>query len=251
MKKTKRHVTNVTPRQPASTHPETDPDPAMKKERYDYALHESQRRQRYREAYQSPEALAWIASMSPAQRAEAQRLGLLEPLEDAGGSAAPDFDNRDDSVGKHEPAAEDVPFDNAVKSAAERRGEVESCVPADGWFAAFRALKEGKGCTEEVQAFLMQGGNPKLRWACVCFLLGDDTCENLAKSVSMTKQAFHYHVRQLQKQIGIDMFTGQKSENARKSYKRLNSRTEHATRDSNRTDDGTSNPDEKSSRTDV
>ena len=34
MKKTKRHVTNVTPRQPASTHPETDPDPAMKKEIY-------------------------------------------------------------------------------------------------------------------------------------------------------------------------------------------------------------------------
>lgn len=224
----------------------------MKKEpRPDYRQLQGRHRREYREAYASPEAQAWMAALSPAQRAEAQRLGLLEPLEDCGGSAAPDFDSGDASVNAHEPAAEDIPFDNGVKSPAERREEPGQLMPPDGWIAAFRDLREGKGCSEEVRAFLMQGGNPKLRWACICYLLGDDTCENLAKSVSMTKQAFHYHVRQLQKQIGIDMFTGQKSGNARKAYREIaktNNPVKDAGEASSRHVDVTSNPGKKFSR---
>ena len=198
----------------------------MKKEpRPDYRQLQGRHRREYREAYASPEAQAWMAAMSPAQRAEAQRLGLLEPLEDSDGSAScPSFDTSPDGVREHEPAVEDQPFDNGVKSPAERREEPGQLMPPDGWMAAFRDLRDGKGCTEEVQAFLEQDGNPRLRKACILFLLGDDTCENLALALNMSKQAFHYHVRKIQKQLGLPPMGNQRTQAARVAYSQANRR---------------------------
>ena len=54
----------------------------------------------------------------------------------------------------------------------------------------------------------------------------------------------------LQKQIGIDMFTGQKSGNARKAYREINSRPlQGGTEQFTRSVDATSNPGKKFSRT--
>lgn len=61
----------------------------MKKEpRPDYRQLQGRHRREYREAYASPEAQAWMAALSPAEREKAQRLGLLEPLEDSDSSAS-------------------------------------------------------------------------------------------------------------------------------------------------------------------
>lgn len=152
---------------------------------------------KYRAAYDSPEAKAWIASLTPAQREHAERLGLLQPfIGDGGSSPGPSFDDMSNSVltaTTDHIQDDDTPLIEEGSAAA--LGE-------DGWIAMFRDLRNGNGC-ERARAFIMRGGNPRLRWACVCYMLGEAPLDTLAKTVSMSKQAFHYHVRQLQLELGI------------------------------------------------
>ncbi len=54
-----------------------DPTSTTMKHPDDYAKRESSRNRAYREAYASPEARAWADSLTPAERARADALGLL------------------------------------------------------------------------------------------------------------------------------------------------------------------------------
>ena len=192
-----------------------------------YSAGFGKRCRKYRAAYASPEARAWIAGLSPAEREKAQRLGLLEPLVDDGGSASgPAFDTPRRDVVEAIDSVMAQPFCNL-----DGNSESPSAIPAEGWIAVFRDMKPGDAFPEEARAFLEQGGNPRLRWACVCFLLGRDSCAKLARSVGMSKQAFHYHVRQLQKQLGLPPMGKQKCGKARRSYRLANRRKARAAAD--------------------
>ena len=79
---------------------------------------------------------------------------------------------------------------------------------------------------QELQAFLTQDGNPKLRAACLNYLLdqGSTTIEECAKKMGMSKQAFHYHVRQIEKQLGLPPMGNQRKQSSREAYRLSNRR---------------------------
>lgn len=176
----------------------------------DYAAREATRKKAYRAAYDSPEYHAWVASLTPAQRASAESLGLLAPHFDAfsvGGSSA---DNLPPSL---EPAKEDADFDADVIAAPFRQ---------DGLEAIYSQLDEEH--KQLIEAFLQQDGNPQLRWACLRYVFGEGTCESHAKALGMSKQAFHYHVRKIGDQLGVSVLGNQRGAKARDSYRNLNRR---------------------------
>lgn len=180
----------------------------------DYASREAKRRRAYQAAYQSEEARAWRDSLTPTQRAEAERLGLLEPYLEGSASGAASVENLPPSM---EPFTEDVEFDRDVVAVPFRKPEQ----PEDsGWSSLLSALTSTH--REMLLAFLHEDGDPRLRWACLCYLLGEGTCEDIAMQIGMTKQAFHYHVRKIQKRLGLPPMGNQKSEHTRTSYAILN-----------------------------
>ncbi len=182
----------------------------------EYASREAKRRRAYQAAYQSEEAKAWVNSLSPTQRAEAGRLGLLDPCLDGSASGAASVENLPPSM---EPFTEDAEFDKDVVAVPFRKPEQ----PEDnGWGALLTALTSTH--RKMLLAFLHEEGDPRLRWACLCYLLSEGTCEDIAHQVGMTKQAFHYHVRKIQKRFDLPPMGNQKGEQARIAYSVFNNR---------------------------
>lgn len=170
----------------------------------DYARGEARRMAGYKAAFESPAYKRWVASLTPAQRETAESRGLLRPHEEAKGSRL--------GIDELPPCLEpqvDGGFDGG-------EGEAEAsrlCLDL--------LTEEQK---DMLSAFLQQGGNPRLRWACLRYLLGYGTCLSHAKALGMRKQAFHYHVRQMERQLGLPPMANQRSESVRDSYRLSNRR---------------------------
>lgn len=163
-----------------------------------YAQREAQRRRAYRDAYSSPEVKAWIASLTPEQRKHAEEVGLLEPkLDSALGHSIEDLPL------KLRPATEDATDDAKLLD--------DEFLEDPRFVTAFKAYMTG-------------AKKPKLRLACLSYLLGNGTCEQYATLLRMSKQAFHYHVKQAQELLGLPKLARQKSDAARASYRKRNRR---------------------------
>lgn len=182
----------------------------------DYASLEIKRRRDYEAAFHSEEARAWRDSLSPAQRREAERLGLFKACWDDNASKNTSIDDLPLSM---EPCTRDEDYDKDVIAIPFRKAEQ---LGDDGWEAILTSMSSER--REMFVAFLNEDGNPRLRWACLCFLFGEGTCEQLAHSLAMSKQAFHYHVRKLQKQLGLPPMGNQKQRKASLSYAVFNKR---------------------------
>lgn len=182
----------------------------------EYARNEQKRRRAYLDAYASAETRRWIESLSPSDRERAEKLGLLAPRTDwsQGGQSleqlSPALEPRQEGGFSGGPVARPL------------RKRLDTRFAFDGWAEAFSRL----GDDEEsmLMAYLAQDGNPRLRWACVCYLLGLGTCEHFARQLGMSKQAFHYHVRKMEKQLGMPPMANQKSERVRALYRVCNKR---------------------------
>lgn len=171
----------------------------------EYARKEARRNQAYREAYQSDSAKAWIASLPPAQRAHAERLGLLSARLESGGSG-PSLENLPASLAPRQEALIDEGRE-ALPFRKEAWGEME----------------DGRSC-KLLMAFLQQSGNPRLCWACLRYLFGHGTCESHAKALGVSKQNFHYHVRKIERTFGLSSMGNQRSGRSRPSYRTMNRR---------------------------
>ncbi len=171
-----------------------------------YASRESSRNRAYRAAFASPEARAWAAALTPAERARAQALGLLTPYIDP------------------------TPGDNSIETlpcALEPRVE-------NRHFANERPIlyRQPTDSYDELnshhqrllQAFLQQDDNPALLWACLRFIMGRGTCTEHAKSLGLSKQTFHYHAQRLASLLGLPALGYRASDRAREAYRLLNSR---------------------------
>lgn len=180
-----------------------------------YAAKEAVRAARYREAYESEEAKRWINSISPAERERAEALGLLQAKIDN------DVTSRsiDTLPAKMEPREQQSYDDRLIAKPLRKR---------QGFGISMDDILEKLGMQEadELEAFLYQDGNPRLRQACLCYLLnqGSATCEDFASDLGMSKQAFHYHVRQVGKQLGLPPMGNQRQEKARQTYRLTNRR---------------------------
>ncbi len=168
----------------------------------DYARGEARRMAEYKAAFESPAYKRWVASLTPAQREAAESRGLLRPHEEAMGSRL--------GIDELPPCLEpqvDGGFDGGEGKASRL------CLDS--------LTEEQK---DMLSAFLQQGRNPRLRWACLRYLLGYGTCLSHARALGMRKQAFHYHVRQMEKQLGLPPMANQRRESVRDSYRRFNRR---------------------------
>ena len=180
-----------------------------------YAIKEAYRRKLYEEAYESAEAKAWRDSLAPAERERAEALGLLQAL--------PDTDVSSRSL-------DTIPLKMQPQEIMEIESEEQSvAAPLRNKLSKNRAeilTTLGMQDVQELQAFLTQGGNPKLRAACLNYLLdqGSTTIEECAKKMGMSKQAFHYHVRQIEKQLGLPPMGNQRKQSSRESYRLGNRR---------------------------
>lgn len=114
----------------------------------------------------------------------------LEPRQDAG-------------IGGAEPA---LPFRRASPAYA---GDT-------GWAELLQQTEDK--AARLFQAFLAQGGTPRLRWACIRYLTGEGTCESHARGLGISRQAFHYHVRKLSKQLGLPPMGNQKGRYSHHSH---------------------------------
>lgn len=165
----------------------------------DYASRESVRNRAYRSAYESAETKKWMESLSPESLARAQKLGLLEPRLDW----AVNGHSIEQLVGDNEPR-EDGGFDKGPLSVVEKKRQKHS-------------LSESP--TEHnrklLRAFLQRNGNPRLTWAAIRYLQGHGTLLSQASSLGMSKQDFHYHVRQLESLFGLPPLSNQRSEKSR------------------------------------
>lgn len=167
----------------------------------DYASRESSRNRGYRSAYESVEAKKWLESLSPESRARAQELGLLEPRLDWAASGH----SIDQLVGDNEPRV-DGNFDLGPLSVVERRRQKRS--GADVSTEHNRKL---------LQAFLQRNGNPRLTWAALRYLQGHGTLDSHARTLGMSKQDFHYHVRQMESLFGLPPLSNQRSKKSRQA----------------------------------
>ena len=169
----------------------------------DYAIREVERNRAYREAYESPEAKKWLESLSPETRLHAQELGLLEPRLDW----AVNGHSIDQLVGENEPR-EEGDFNQGPLSVVERR----------------RMKRSGSNSSTDrnrklLRAFLQRNGNPRLTWAAIRYLQGNGSLESHARAIGMSKQDFHYHVRQVEKQLGLPPMGNQRKQSSREAYR--------------------------------
>ncbi len=182
----------------------------------DYAKRERSRNNAYRAAYASPQARAWADALTPAQREQAEALGLLAPYLDP----APGDNSLETLPCALEPRAEDKWTANEIPLPLRQRLTATKVHPV--WRQLFGEDETRYG--EMLYAYLQSSGNPALRWGCLRYLMGQGTCESHARELGMSKQAFHYHVRTLETQLGLPPQNNQRSEAARQNYRISNRR---------------------------
>lgn len=176
-----------------------------------YAILERQRRISYEAAYESAEAKAWRESLSPADRERAEALGLLKALPETYVSSR----SIDTIPLKMQPQEEPEHADDKLVAAPLKARSQVSAQHAE--ILATLGMEN----MEELKAFICQDGNPRLRSYCLSYLLGKGsaTIEALAKKLGMSKQAFHYHVRQVEKQLGLPPMGNQRKQSSREAYR--------------------------------
>ena len=183
-----------------------------------YARDEQKRKAQYQTAYESDEVKSWIASLPPETREKAESMGLLTPQTEWGINGH----SIDQLLPCYEPCKDDSYDDKLMARPLQKRKGYADLISSDGWASALCGLDADK--ESMLAAFLQQDGNPRLRWACICYLLGQGTCESLAQKLGMTKQAFHHHVRKMEKQLGLPPMANQRSEKVRDLYRKNNKR---------------------------
>ena len=175
----------------------------------DYSHRQAEKNQRYVGCYHSPEVRAWIESLTPEQRRQAEADGLLAPMMDRSGSTMRDEDAAemaDASVTPDIAAALDVPPPQDSPAAANAEGDVRGDI-----LASFCARM--RGCA-----------NPALVFDAVCYGTGvlameGKTATELAAQHGVTKQAFSKIAVLWCETFGLPPARAMKSKRARKAYR--------------------------------
>lgn len=178
----------------------------------DYAAREGLRLRAYRDAYESEEAKAWIAGLSPEQREQAERAGLLRPK----------LDGIHKGISLEDLSAKQMPC-----VGPDVAGLREDPAPPA---SLIDILQGGPGCESAQQVlrdFLCASGHPELTWSCLQYLSSNASAKELAKRHGMSKQTFNYHVRTLQEQLGLPPMGTQKKASSRQKYQQSNRRKQN------------------------
>lgn len=173
-----------------------------------YAAREKKRLGDYRAAFKGTEFEKWVSSLSPADLERARKLGLLQPYIAHDGSTSDEADEEACSCAE---ATVDFYLPLEPGDSGYKESEVKDRMKSR---SQFRLLRD----------FLCSYSKPKLAWACLRYLLGFGSCEEHGRALGMTRQAFHYHVQQMQKRLGLPPMGNQRSEKVRRQYALMNRR---------------------------
>lgn len=160
----------------------------------------SRSKEKYMKAYASPQAKEWVSKLTPEQREEAEAKGLLKPLLDSKVSSL--------SIEALSPKAHpEEDFFLPLEPGDPGYGEIR-------WSET--ALSHNQ--RRLLHDFFCTFANAKVAWACMRYLLGSGTCESHARALGMSKQLFHYYLREVQKRLNIPPMGNQRSEKVRRKY---------------------------------
>lgn len=176
----------------------------------DYDARTQRRNKDYRIEY-----ARWFASLPPDKKEELRRKGLHEPLQDGSSESAP---------AERDPERE-MAYANHIASLRTYDFELPLEEGDEGYAPEDAADHEMSPVHRRaLYDFLCAWGNPERTWAVLRYLLGFGTCEEHARALGLTKQAFSYHVRTTQKALHLPPLGNQKSLSARKKYVLANRR---------------------------
>ena len=170
-----------------------------------YTTRQAQLDLQYRNSYQTPEARAWIESLSPEQRRKLQSDGLLEPMLDRCGSTM-----RDEDASESRTASETPDFAAAIDRGPLASSTGTSSTAGDA-LASFCARVRGRA-------------NPALVFDAICYATGVTDVEGvsateLAARHGITKQAFSKIAVDWCKTFNLPPSRSMKSKMARKAYR--------------------------------
>lgn len=175
-----------------------------------YAAGAAHRNEAYRRAYAE-----WVATLPPDKQEELRRKGLHEALAD--GSAGP-------APAASDPEREEA-HDNYLEALSVHGFELP-LEPGDEGYAPEGAAEPETSPLRmrALRDFLCARGDPECAWAALRYLLGFGTCEEHARALGQTKQAFGYHVRSMQEELHLPPLGNQKTRQARRKYALANRR---------------------------
>jgi hypothetical protein len=171
----------------------------------DYAKKQSQRDAQYEREYE-----AWVKSMTPQERREAEKLGVLKSCVQRHGNGAAEQDMADSSAASHEPD---------IAALIDRDDEQTDTINHD----AIEVLRH-------FVADLISEGNTRLTVECLAVALGlsaynGESMTSIAKRHGVTRAAVSKRCVDITQQLNLPPSRAMRSEKARKTYR--NSRTKH------------------------
>ena len=176
----------------------------------DYASRQSEKDREYAGCYDTPEARAWIAALSPQERQRLEAEGLLRPMLDRCGSTM-----RDEDASESSTASEMPDFAAAIDRESDDP-ELLAPMVAQTWaagdaLASFCARVRGRA-------------NPALVFDAICYATGVTDVEGvsateLAARHGITKQAFSKIAVDWCQTFNLQPSRSMKSKIARKVYR--------------------------------
>jgi DNA-binding phage protein len=166
----------------------------------DYAKRQSQRDAQYEKEYE-----AWVKSMTPAERRNAEKLGVLKPCVQRHGNGAPEHDMADSPLASHEP---DIA---ALVDHEEEQPETHS-------------MGSATEILRRLVADILSEDNTRLTMDCLAIALGlrvyaGDSMTKIAKRHGISRAAVSKRCVDITERLKLPPSRAMRSENARKTYR--------------------------------
>jgi hypothetical protein len=167
----------------------------------DYAKKQSQRDAQYEREYE-----AWVKSMSPQERREAEKLGLLKPCVQRHGNGAADQDMADSAAASHEP-------------------DIAALVDHETEPAEQTSNREITDVLRHFVADLLSEGNTRLTVECLAIALGlsaynGESMTTIAKRHGVSRAAVSKRCVDITERLNLPPSRAMRSTRARKVYQK-------------------------------
>jgi hypothetical protein len=196
----------------------------------DYAKGQAERDRRYQQAWESPEAKQWLASLSPEDRRRFEAEGLLAPMLAKEGSAN-GCGLEDDIAGSPAASIEApaIPAFDSLDAILADYPHLEQAIENRAMEIAGGSSSNAGDMLRKLALLFIDHGRRALNADCLAFVSGlafrmgeSGTC--LAQKHGISRQAFHKRCSELLKELGLPPSRAMKSEKARESYRASNRR---------------------------
>ena len=188
----------------------------------DYAKRQAERDQRYRDAWKTPDATAWLDSLPPEERRKLELDGLLAPMLPKDGTANGCGIEEDtaDSPGARTDAPR-VSASDSLDAIIADYPHLEAAIEERA--RRMNGGSNGGEMLRKLALLFIDQGRRALNADCLAFVSGiavrmGESGTSLARKHGISRQAFHKRCGELMQQLGLPPSRAMKSKQARKSY---------------------------------